>query len=78
MSAAVLDEEPVLIARRNVSLDILLNPFSLTLVVAEDVVDDAVEPDRCNNKRESFLDGRMELLDDDDLPLLMLLLSTLT
>ena len=78
MSAAVLDDEPVLIARRNVSLDILLNPFSLTfVVVAEDVVDDAVEPDRCNNKRESFLDGRMELL-DDDLPLLMLLLSTLT
>ena len=72
-----MDEEPLLIARRNVSLDKLLKPFSLTFVVAEDAFDDAVEPDRCNNKRESFLDGRMELL-DDDLPLLMLLLSTLT
>ena len=74
-----MDEEPLLIARRNVSLLKLLNPFSLTfvVVVVEDVVDDAVEPDRCNNKRESFLDGRMPVL-DDDLPLLMLLLSTLT
>lgn len=73
-----MDEEPVLIARRKVSLLKLLKPLSLTfVVVAEDVVDDAVEPDRCNNKRESFLDGRMLLL-DDDLPLLMLLLSTLT
>ena len=54
----------------------LLKPLSLTFVAEEDV-DDAVEPDRCNNKRESFLDGRMLLL-DDDLPLLMLLLSTLT
>lgn len=74
--SAVLDELPVLIARRNVSLDKLLKPLSLTFV-AEDVVDDAVEPDRCNNKRESFLVGRMLLL-ELDLPLLMLLLSTLT
>ena len=76
-----MDEEPLLIARRNVSLLKLLNPFSLTfvVVVVEDVVDDAVEPDRCNNKRESFLDGRMPVVLDDDLPLLlMLLLSTLT
>lgn len=76
----MLDELPVLIARRNVSLDKLLKPLSLTFVaedVVEDAFDDAVEPDRCNNKRESFLDGRMLLL-DDDLPLLMLLLSTLT
>ena len=77
MSALELDE-PVLIARRKVSLDKLLNPFSLTFVVAEDAFDDAVEPDRCNNKRESFLDGRMPVLDDDLPLLLMLLLSTLT
>ena len=71
-----MDEEPLLIARRKVSLLKLLKPFSLTFV-AEDVVDDAVEPDRCNNKRESFLDGSM--LFELDLPLLlMLLLSTLT
>ena len=72
-----MDEEPLLIARRKVSLLKLLKPFSLTFV-AEEVVDDAVEPDRCNNKRESFLDGRMPVLDDDLPLLLMLLLSTLT
>lgn len=68
-------------ARRNVSLDILVNallaspPFDETSLPAVDVVDTV----RCNVDRVSFFDGKIvDLLLDPPPPLFVLLLSTLS
>ena len=74
-------DEPLLMARRNVSLDILVNallaspPFDETSLPAVDVVDTV----RCNVDRVSFFDGKIvDLLLDPPPPLFVLLLSTLS